>query len=318
MSQEINHPEYNRPENNPNPENDSPKSYTWVFAVVILLLIISNIYFIMQLNKAKEQRDIVQTDLDNSETSRQALETDYNAALVRLDELVTQNATIDSIVNDRDGEIALLKREINSIIKKQNATEAELSKARRLIGILNNKTRTYEERIAMLESDNDRLGQENVLLTEERDQLSDEREELYKLGSVLHASNIRMMPIDIRRGGKKIKETERARRVDVMRVVFDIDENRIAETSVKELFLRITAPNGTVLSNAAYGSGVTTLENGETLNYTTSKLIELQKNKSVGDVTVDWNQDSEYVEGTYKIEIYQGGFKIGSGNVTLK
>lgn len=318
MSQEINHPEYNTPENNPTPDNNSQKNYNWIFAVVILLLIISNIYFVVQLNKAKEERDIVQTDLDNSESTREALETDYNAALVRLDELVTKNATMDSIVNDRDSEVALLKREINKIIKDKNATEAELSKARRLIGILNNKARVYEERIAMLESDNERLGQENVLLAEERNKLSEEREELYKLGSVLHASNIRMMPIDIRRGGKKIKETERARRVDVMRVIFDIDENRITETSVKEIFLRITAPNGTVLSNAAYGSGVTTLDNGETLNYTTSKLIELQKNKSVGNITVDWNQDSEYVEGTYKIEIFQGGFKIGNGNVTLK
>jgi hypothetical protein len=39
-------------------------------------------------------------------------------------------------------------------------------------------------------------------------------EEKVKLGSVLHASNIRMVPIDLRRRGTKERETERARRVD--------------------------------------------------------------------------------------------------------
>lgn len=297
------------------PKKDNSKT---ILIVIIVLLLISNIYFIVSRNKVESQRDTAIAEYNSADSSRVAVEADYNAALARLDDLTTNNADIQAELSDRNSEIAKLRSQIDAIVKNKNATASELGKAKRLINELNSKVQTYEERIAALESDNERLGVENTVLQGERDSLDVERQNLAKLGSVLHASNIRMMPMDIRRGGKKVNETSRARRVDVMRIMFNIDENRIKETSVTEFYLRITGPEGTVLSNAAYGSGVTTLDDGQTINYTLSKMIEVQKNTQVNDVVVDWNQDSDYKSGEYKIEIFQGGFKIGSGNVNLK
>jgi hypothetical protein len=316
MSQELNQPAQSeqQPQQPQQPKRDNTKIY-WA---VIALLLISNIYFIVTKNKVTEQRDQVQAEFNFSDSSRKSVESDYNAALVRLDELVSKNSEMQNLLGDKDGEIAKLRKQIDAIIKNKNATAADLGKAKRLINVLNSKVQTYEERIAALESDNERLGVEKDMLLEERDALDAEREQLAKLGSILHVSNIRMTPIDIKRGGKKVSETQRAKRVDVMRILFDIDENRIKETSVTEFFLRITGPEGTVLSNAAYGSGVTTLDDGSSVNYTLSKLIEVQKNTKVSDVVVDWNQDSDYKSGDYRIEIYQGGFKVGAGNVTLR
>ncbi|MCB9046732.1 MAG: hypothetical protein H6550_11425 [Chitinophagales bacterium] len=314
MSQDFN----NQEEQQSTQQQSPKKDYTRVYWVIIGLLLISNIYFISSRSKVAGERDRVQAEFDFSDSSRKAVESDYSAALVRLDELVSKNSAMEGMLTDRDGEIAKLRSQIDKIIKNKNASAAELGKAKRLINILNGKVQTYEERIAALESDNERLGVERTVLQEERDALDAEREQLAKLGSILHVSNIRMTPIDIKRGGKKISETQKAKRVDVMRIEFDIDENRIKETSVTEFYLRITNPDGTVLSNAAYGSGVTTLDDGQSVNYTLSKLIEVQKNTQVSDVVVDWNQDSDYKAGDYKIEIYQGGFKVGSGNVTLK
>lgn len=315
MSQELNQPAQSE---QPRQPQEPKRDYTKVYWGIIVLLLVSNIYFIVSSNKAQKQRDQVQAEFDFSDSSRKAVESDYSAALVRLDELVSKNSEMQNLLGDKDGEIAKLRKQIDAIIKNKNATAADLGKAKRLINVLNSKVQTYEERIANLESDNERLGVEKDMLLEERDALDAEREQLAKLGSILHVSNIRMTPIDIKRGGKKVSETQRARRVDVMRIMFDIDENRIKETSVTEFYLRITGPEGTVLSNAAYGSGVTTLDDGSSVNYTLSKLIEVQQNTKISDVVVDWNQDSDYKSGDYKIEIYQGGFKVGSGNVTLK
>lgn len=316
MSQELNQPAQS--EQQPQQPQPPKRDYTKIYWAVIALLLISNIYFIVRDNTARKQRDQVQSEFQFSDSSRKAVESDYNAALVRLDDLVSKNTQMQDLLGDKDGEIAKLRREIDNIIKNKNATAAELGKARRLINILNSKVQTYEERIASLQSDNERLGIEKDMLLDERDALDAEREELAKLGSILHVSNIRMTPIDIKRGGRKVAETQRARRVDVMRIMFDIDENRIKETSVTEFYLRITGPEGTVLSNAAYGSGVTTLDDGSSVNYTLSKLIEVPKNTKISDVVVDWNQDSDYKEGEYRIEIFQGGFKVGSGYVTLR
>ena len=315
MSQELNQPEQQRSAGQP---QEPKKDYTKAYWVVIILLLASNIYFIVTSNKVEKQREQVQAEFDFSDSSRKAVESDYNAALARLDELVSKNSEMQNMLGDKDSELAQLRSQIDAIIKNKNATTAELGQAKRLINLLNSKVQTYEECIAALESDNERLGVEKQIVTDERDAIDAEREQLAKLGSILHVSNIRMTPIDVRRGGKKVSETQKAKRVDVMRIMFDIDENRIKETGVTEFYLRITGPQGNVLSNAAYGSGVTTLDDGSSINYTLSKLIEVPTNTKVDDVVVDWNQDSDYKSGDYKIEIYQGGFAVGSGNVTLR
>jgi len=138
-----------------------------------------------------------------------------------------------------------------------------------------------------------------------------------KAGSVLHASNIRMEPIHKRRNGKE-KETGKAKKVDELRITFDIDENRIAESGTKQIYLRILAPDGTIMSNTANGSGMMTASTGSQVSFSVEKDIPLVQNQPVKDVTIDWNQEGNYPKGDYTIEVYSEGYKVGSGSVTLK
>ncbi|HRO42011.1 MAG TPA: hypothetical protein PL009_04220, partial [Flavipsychrobacter sp.] len=116
----------------------------------------------------------------------------------------------------------------------------------------------------------------------------------------------------------KEKETSKANRVDVFRVTFDIDENRIAEDGVKDLFVRIIAPSGNLLVNAAQGSGSTDTYDGQNLNYTTVKQISLKQGEPVSNISVDWHQDNSYERGAYQIEIYNEGYKIGNSSINLR
>ncbi len=321
MSQEFNRPPQETPMSSQPAPQPPKKSNTWIYIAIIALLLISNIYLLVNRNKVADQRDAFEMQYVSSDSSKRAVEADYNAALVRLDELVSKNNQMDSIISNQDGEIAKLKKQISGILSDKNATAADLAKAKRLITRLNTRVKTYEERIAELESKNMELTTENLQVVQERDSAVAENAgltEKVRLGAVLHASNIRMMPIDVRRGGRKEVETGRANRTDMLRIMFDIDENRLAESGKKEIFLRITGPSGKILSNAAYGSGVTTTADGESINYTLLKPIELQQNKPVKDVVVDWKQESDYVSGNYNIELFYDGFKIGDGSVHLK
>ena len=173
-----------------------------------------------------------------------------------------------------------------------------------------------DERIAELEKENGNLNNQNTTLTKERDSTASQNATLKQVGSVLHASNIRMTPLHVKHNGKE-KETEKAKRVDVIKIQFDIDENRIAESGTKDLYLRIIAPGGTVISEGLLGSGNTTLSDNSSINYTMMKQVPLQKGEPVKDISVDWRQVGDYKRGTYTIEIYNSGYKIGSGNVTL-
>ncbi|MEI8279133.1 MAG: hypothetical protein WCG87_05165 [Bacteroidota bacterium] len=300
----------------------SPKrNNTWIYVAIIVLLLATNAYLFINKNTLTEQKDLAETEKAKSDSTLSDVQKEYNAAIVRLDELKSKNTQLDSLVNNKDGEIAKLQSQIKAIMSKSNASKAELGKAKTLIAELNSKVKSYEEQIAALKGENGRLVESNGVLTKERDSTVTENiglQHKVKLGAVLHASNIRMTPIHLKNHGKKEKTTSKAKRVDIMRITFDIDENRIAESGLKELFLSITGPSGSLLTSSAYGSGVTSLAEGGSLNYTLSKQIQLQQNLPVKNVDIDWIQEGDYQNGAYKIEIYHEGYKIGSGSVTLK
>ncbi|MGC4058879.1 MAG: hypothetical protein QM743_12280 [Chitinophagaceae bacterium] len=222
------------------------------------------------------------------------------------------------MVKDKDGEITKLKSDIKSLLTKRNATVSDLKKAQSLIATLNTKVKTYEERIAELEKENTVLTEGNNRLNQQNDSLSGEAENLRKLGSVLHISNIRMEPINLKKNGEKEVATTKAKKVDILRVVFDIDENRVVNDGPAEIYVIIQGVEGKLLSNAAYGSGVTTDADGNALNYTVVKRINLEKGQRMTNVTVDWKQESAYQKGDYNISFYNNGYKIGSGSVQLK
>ena len=48
------------------------------------------------------------------------------------------------------------------------------------------------------------------------------------------------------------------------------------------------------------------------------KDIPLVTNQPVKDITVEWKQEAEYESGVYTITIYNGGYRIGGGQVELR
>jgi len=297
------------------------KNNSIIYWVVILILLTACVYLFTTKKNSEETGAAVQQKqqqkLDSLSTDRASLQADFDAASAKIDQLVTQNAKMDSALQGDKTVITKLQGQIRSILSNSKATKAELQEAKDLITSLTDKTKQYEARIAELEKENTVLTGKNKVLTKERDSTVGQNIAIKKLASVLHASNIRLEAIHKRRNGKE-KGTTKAKKADVLRVTFDIDENRIAESGTKQIYLRIIAPDGNVLSNPAYGSGMLTSTKGDQLPYTTLRNVPLNQNQQLKNIITEWNQDSNYLKGTYTIEIYNEGFKIGGGDVTLK
>ncbi len=297
------------------------KNNSIIYWVIILILLSACVFlYLSRNNMAKEkQTDEItfQKTKDSLTTDLNALQTDFNAASAKIDQLVSQNSKLDSALQGKNSEMAKLRNDIKAILSKSNATKEELKRAGDMIAALKDKSKQYEERIAELEKENEVLTGKNEVLTKERDSTVGKNIALKKIGSVLHASNIRMEPIHKRRNGKE-KETTKAKKVDILRILFDIDENRIAESGNKAIYIRMIAPDGTIMGNPANISGMMTIATGGKLGYSMVKEVALTQNEKIKDVAIDWNQDGDYKKGQYTIEVYNEGFKIGSGNVTLK
>ena len=292
-----------------------------IYWVVIALLLGACVFLFMSKNKLAEESDIakkqMQSQIDSVKTDRASLQSDFDAASAKIDQLVSQNSKLDSNLKKDQAEMLDMQQKIKGMLSNKKATTAELKKAREMITSLTDKTAKYEARIAELEKENGILTNKNVVLTKERDSTVTQNIAIKKIGSVLHASNMSMEPIHLKKNGKE-KDTKKAKKVDVLRVKFDIDENRIAESGTKQLYLRIVAPDGTILSNTTNGSGKMTTAKGDQVSFSIIREIALVKEMPVKDVVVDWKQEGDFQKGNYMIEIFSEGYKVGTGTVTLK
>ncbi len=300
------------------PEYDAPRpkrSNTWIYITIIILLLGTNIYLFLTKDNHQQELFVTTEKLKLADSSVLQLQKEYNASLVRLDELTGKNTQLDRLLNEKNSELAKTKLRIQELLaKNDNISKGEIEEARRLIKSLNTKIKGFEQQIAELKKENTRL----VL---ERDSIAVDNESLQQkvdLAKILHASNIRLKAIDLRRGGKKEKETEKAKRVDLLRITFDIDENRIAESGNKDLEIRIISPSGELLNNPALGSGSFRAADGAVTYFSLAKQVFLEKEQPVVDVTVDWQQSAEYEKGGYFVEIYHQGYPIGKGSVSLR
>ena len=270
----------------------------------------------MQQEKDKLLQDqTVRTD--SVEKERKALDEEFKAATSKIDQLMSEKSKSDSALVQSKKELNEMQSKIQVVIKKDKVSLDELKKAREMVKDLNSKVKAYEERIAELEKENKELTGKNKVLTVERDSTVKQNTVLKKFGSVLYTNNIRLTPEHKKKDGTD-KETKKAKKTNVLRIAFDIVENHIAESGTKQIYLRLVAPDNNVMSSPANGSGNITTSKGEQVAYSVVKEIALTKDLPVKDVTVDWNQDGHYQKGTYNIEIYSEGFKVGSGQVTLK
>jgi TolA-binding protein len=212
------------------------------------------------------------------------------------------------------------------LVRKQNASSAELSEARHLISQLNGKIDGYMVEIERLQTENGQLNQDKTNLTAEKADLEQNlnvtktakiaAEEKVNIGSTLHASNFNIKAIDIRRSGKE-KATSSAKSADKLRISFDLDENMIATSGQKELYIIVTNPAGNPIAEVnSTVSKFTTRKDGEK-PYTSKILVDYETGvrKNVG---FDVQQTEKFEQGSYKVEVYQNGFKIGENTLQLK
>jgi peptide methionine sulfoxide reductase MsrA len=124
------------------------------------------------------------------------------------------------------------------------------------------------------------------------------------------------MGVKEKNSGKE-KETATAKRVDKLKISFDLDENRITQSGLKEIYINIIAPDGSVIVIPDIGSAkFVTREGVEKL---ATKKVEVDyKQGERKQVQFELAKAQNFMPGDYKIEIYNNGFKIGEAVRSLK
>lgn len=299
----------------PEYENDdhrqgSNKSILGYRVVIIILAVILAALSVLYFNIHHQQQadyDLLVIDRDSIQNNLSDLMSDFDGLKISNDTLSMQMG----VERQRaDSLMQKLKQERSWSLSKIKQYEKE-------VGTLRTIMRGYLHQIDSLNTLNKQLITENVTYRKEittatmRAEVAEEKaQELdnkVRQGSVINARGIRLIALNARS-----KEVSRVKNAERLRVDFSLTANALAVPGQKMLYVRITSPDGYVLSS----ENVPTFEfEGERLSYSASREVDYQNT----DLNIGvFYAGSGFTGGTYRVQIYCEGFLIGSAEQAMR
>lgn len=294
-----------------------------VIAALSVALVGTGAYMTYEKNRSGDTISRQQTEINGIAAQKSELQSNFDASLARLDSMETVTSGLKTELAEKNDEIAKAKKEIRQILNKKDATAVELKKARTMIESLNTKITGMEAEIARLTQDNQQLTEQKMALIAENEKVNQEltstkevKQQLEKkvdIASTLHASNINITPLNVRKSGKEIQSSN-AKKIDKMVVSFDLS-NRIIQPGTTDLYVLVIGPDGQPVTAAGEAGTFDTREEGQK-PYTAKVPVEMETSKTK-NVAFSF-EPNKFQKGEYKIQIYQNGFLIGQGTRSLK
>jgi len=284
-------------------------------------------------------------------TQKSELTQQESAVVEKARELALTKTKLDSISTVLDSKIAEIEKlggDVTELTKMKTQLEADKAAFRRSNKVETGKylvkIKEYEkflvekdEVIAQLKLENEHLVASNDSLSTHVGTLTSERERLVQRqaelsdsvvtftaankelsakvsqAASLKAQNLKVLTVNSR-GKTKDKEEYKAKRVDKLKLIFNLPENALTAQESKDIYLRVLDPQGAVVANDATGSGEFEVD-GAPSKFTARESVAYQNNNQKVEMLYD---NAELRPGKYSVELYSEGYKIGGTNFTIK
>ena len=288
----------------PQPQQDqSIRGYRIVIGILsVILVAISLLYFSIHREQMRDNQLLA--------ADRDSIQAGLNELIINYDSLRFQNDSIAESLTKANELVEQLKQERRWNYNKMRQYEKEL-------GSLRTVMRGYIRQIDSLNTLNKKLITENVSYRKEitsanlRADMAEERqaelENKVKVGAVVRARDIRLMALS-----EKGREVTRIKNASRLRVDFVLAANELADPGNKAISVRITSPDGYVLTTEA----MPTFEfEGSAISYSAMREVDYQN----ADLEVGiYFNSTGFAPGTYKIELYMEGRMIGSNEIAMR
>lgn len=211
-------------------------------------------------------------------------------------------------------------------IRKLLDTQYEFYKVKKKLDKLRSISQGYLKQIDSLYTVNYELREENqeIRSSYQKEQqktstLQKDKEALTeKVTSAAVLKAYKITAAGVRGNGDKEKETDRARRVEKVKVCYTLGENPLLSAGAKNVYIRISRPDKMILSQGK-GDDYSFSYKGEILQYTMRSTVNYQ-NKAM-DVCTYWINRStkeNLPEGVYVVSVYADDFEIGQSSFELR
>ena len=319
--------------NNPQGQKKDRKGLLLAALAILALLNVVLIYFIYQeREKNKKQETVIAAKTDELVSTRMKLDSISVQLDAKIAEIQQLGGKVDSLValkaeleKDRNAlknasktasfDANKYKQKIANYESVLAQKDQEITKLKEELGVATVQNQELTQKVGGLETEKVNLQKTHE---EEVSTLSEKNKELAQkvtIASALKAQNIAVNAITAR-GKEKDGGSYRARRIDKLKIDFDLASNPISQNGSREVFIRVLDPEGAILSDMATGSGTFTV-NGKEMVYTTKQDIEYNNDGTTASVIYSRGGQT-LKKGEHTIEIYSEGFRIGTGTFKVR
>ena len=281
--------------------------------VVVCLLLTGGVVYLSLNLKQQQQANLEMQEL--AELDKKEMENEYQRFADQYSEMKTQ-INNDSIIAQLTQE-QLKTEQLLKELKTVKATDArEIARLKKELATCRAVIRSYILVIDSLNRLNQNLTAENTRMkgqyaeaTKQIEGLNADKQTLSE--KVAIAAQLDATGINLVAKNKRGKATDKMSKCKTLQVNFSIAKNVTASNGMKSIYVRITTPSGSVLTQG----GTFSYEN-RTLKYSMRKEVEYTGNET--PVTLYWNVNEALSGGTYNVSIFADGHMIGARNFTIK
>ena len=281
--------------------------------VVVCLLLTGGVVYLSLNLKQQQQANLEMQEL--AELDKKEMENEYQRFADQYSEMKTQ-INNDSIIAQLTQE-QLKTEQLLKELKTVKASDArEIARLKKELATCRAVIRSYILEIDSLNRLNQNLTAENTRMkgqyaeaTKQIEGLNADKQTLSEkvaIDAQLDATGINLVAKN-----KRGKATDKMSKCKTLQVNFSIAKNVTASNGMKSIYVRITTPSGSVLTQG----GTFSYEN-RTLKYSMRKEVEYTGNET--PVTLYWNVNEALSGGTYNVSIFADGHMIGARNFTIK
>jgi flagellar basal body-associated protein FliL len=302
-------------------EAQENKKSSWLYMTIIAILalaaILLAVFLIMNSGKLK-------TLEAEKESQRLAFQYELDSLLIEHENVKQEYGNLAVTLQEKDSIIQANAEEIKRLLN----TQWEYVQVQRRLELLRGISQGYLRQMDSLYTVNRELQAENVQIRAnyEREraitrELQIEKETLIEKveeAAVLRAFNISATPITIRGLTGREAETDRARRVDLVRVCYSLAENSIAPAGRRNIYVRIAQPDNRILV-AGLGDEYSFIYQGNVMQYSLTRQVDYQNAEF--QVCADWinrNTQEPMMIGNYVVSIFADDHEIGQTSFTLR
>jgi len=300
-----------------NPVQSKTPIFVWILLAVVTVVAAYFIYSGMQKDKILDEVRI------EKEAQRIELQGELDSLLAKHEQIkLAYGDLADSLVL-KDSLIIANAKEIKNLLNYK----WEYRKVQKKLDRLRVVAQTYVVQMDSLYTVNEKLVAENlnikrrynsaqrknIVLEKEKEQLAVKIVE----ASALEAYNITASAIYVKRSGTEVV-TDKARRVNKIKVCFTLSKNVILLPGLKDIYVRIARPDNKILSPGIAEDFVFDY-NGETIQYSIYEQANYDNEKI--DLCLVWEKkykEIEMLEGNYEVIVFADGQEIGTANFVLR